>query len=343
MLDIFNDDAFSVVNLTDALNETKHKPGFISSLGLFTETPVDTTTIAIEKGAAENLILVPRSARGGPGTTVGKNLRSMKSLNVPHFEINDAVMAEEVQGIRAFGQTVARETMQAKLATRFSEHQNSFAVTEEFARLGAVKGVVTYADGGTLDLFSEFGVSQEAELAFNFAVKDSGDLRKFLMQTQRTMGVNLAGLPFSGVLALCSDTAFDALLKNPEVYKSYMKAQDVRQVRQGYLQNAGDPQGGTWGVFEWGDWTWANYRGQVGTQKFIDDDKLHILPMGVPNMFRSYYAPADYEETVNTLGKRLYAKQYPMPNGKGRHLDIQTNALHICTRPKALMKGKLQA
>ena len=60
----------------------------------------------------------------------------------------------------------------------------------------------------------------------------------------------------------------------------------------------------------------------------------------MPGLFRTYYAPADYIETVNTIGRRLYAKQYDMPNGKGVHLDTQMNALNICTRPKVLIQGK---
>ena len=62
---------------------------------------------------------------------------------------------------------------------------------------------------------------------------------------------------------------------------------------------------------------WENYRGQVGGTAFIDTNKCHIFPLGVPGLFRTYFAPADYIETVNTLGRRLYVKQYDMPNGKG--------------------------
>jgi hypothetical protein len=60
----------------------------------------------------------------------------------------------------------------------------------------------------------------------------------------------------------------------------------------------------------------------------------------VPGLFRTAYAPADYVETVNTLGRQMYAKQYEMANGKGIHIDTQMNALNYCTRPKALIKGK---
>ncbi len=36
----------------------------------------------------------------------------------------------------------------------------------------------------------------------------------------------------------------------------------------------------------------------------------------------------------------LYTKQYEMPNGKGVYFETQMNQLSICTRPKALLKGR---
>jgi hypothetical protein len=83
-----------------------------------------------------------------------------------------------------------------------------------------------------------------------------------------------------------------------------------------------------------------NYRGAVNSSAFVNTDKCHIFPLGVPGLFKTVYAPADYEETVNTMGQRLYSRTWPMPNGKGRHIDVQMNALQYCSRPKALIKGK---
>ena len=80
-------------------------------------------------------------------------------------------------------------------------------------------------------------------------------------------------------------------------------------------------------------------QGYVGGTEFIDPDECHLFPTGTPNLFRTYMAPADYNETVNRPGQRIYVKQYDMPNDKGVHFDAQMNPLNICTRPKALMKG----
>ena len=56
---------------------------------------------------------------------------------------------------------------------------------------------------------------------------------------------------------------------------------------------------------------------------------------------RTVYAPADYIETVNTIGLPRYAKQATDQEfGRWVKLHTQSNPLPICTRPKTLIKGK---
>ena len=338
MLDIFNNDAFGVVPLTDAINKIKFVPGRIGQLGLFSPSGVATTSVAIEEKDGQ-LILVEPTPRGGPGVTVDKSKRTLRSLVVPHFEINDAVMAEEVQGVRAWGSETAVEMVQDKVTERGAIHSQSMEATHEYARIGAVKGLVTYADGTSLDLFTTFDVTQLAEIDFDLdnAKPAPGALRKKRAQTLRKLGNELEAMPFSSVHAFCGDAFFDDLIAHPEVIDSYKNTSMASVLRDGYILPNGNK---IYGVFEFGGIVWENYRGQVGSTLFVETDKAHLFPIGVPNFFRTYFAPADYIETVNTIGQRLYTKQYDMPNGKGVHFDTQMNALDICTRPKALLKGK---
>jgi hypothetical protein len=338
MLDIFHQDAFTVIALTDAIQNVKFVPGRIGQLGLFSTTPVAVTIIAIEK-QGDILVLVPPTPRGGPGITTEKVKRTLRPFFVPHFEINDAVMAEEVQGVRQFGTEQAVKTIQGMLAQRFTEHQRSLSATEEYARVGAIKGIIHYADGSTLNLFTEFGVTQPPTLAFNLATATAGTLREFCQQIIRQVATVLEGIPFTGLHAFCSDTFFDALLTNAEVRSTYLNQVGAAELRQPYIQMGGI----SYGEFYFGGITFENYRGYVGSQQYVDADFCFIIPEGVPGLFRSYTAPADYIETVNTPGVRLYAKQYEMQNGKGVHLDVQMNELNICTRPSVLLNGNIGA
>jgi len=338
MLDIFKDDAFGIVPLTDAINKLQFVPGRLGQLGIFAETSVATTSVAIEeKGGV--LTLIAPSARGAPGGTLTKVKRKLRNLTVPHFEIEDAVMAEEVQGVRAWGQENALETVQGKIMERLGDHNVSHAATQEYARVGAYKGIVTYADGSTLNLYTEFGVSQHAEVDFDLdaASPASGVLRKKCAGVVRDTANALDGVPFFGVHSICGDAFFDDLIAHPEVVESYKGTPMAEVLRQGYVLTSGQK---IFGAFEFGGIVWENYRGTVGGQAFVHTDKCHLAPMGAPGLFRTYYSPADYIETVNTLGQRLYVKQYDMANGKGVHLDSQMNNLEICTRPNSLIQGK---
>lgn len=335
MLDIFNNNAFGVVSLTDAINKPLFAPGRIGQMGLFNERPVSTTTIVLEEKDG-NLILIAPTPRGGPGVTIDKKKAKARAIIVPHFEINDAIYADEVQGVRAWGTENTLMTVMGMVSDRIAIHKPSHEVTLEYQRMGAVKGLVTYADGSTTDLFAFFEISQDTEIAFDLTNAANGALRKNVQGRIRQMAVNLGGLPFTGVRALCGDNFFDDLLSNAEVRTTFLNQPGAAALRNAYV-NAG---GQTFGEFEFGGVVWENYRGYVGGTSFIDPDKCHLYPTGVPNLFRSYFAPADYVETVNTMGQRLYLKQYRMENDKGVNLDSQMNALSLCTRPKALLKGR---
>ena len=50
------------------------------------------------------------------------------------------------------------------------------------------------------------------------------------------------------------------------------------------------------------------------------------------------FGPADYMETVNTMGLPYYASQVPMDHHKGVNLEAQSNPLNLCTRPRAIIK-----
>jgi len=340
MLDIFRGDAFGVVPLSLAINNLKFKPGYVSSRGIFNETSVATTAIAIEE-KNNILTLVAPTPRGAPGVTMPKPRRSMRMLGVPHFEINDAVMAEEVQGVRPFGQETGTESVMTKVGERMQTAGQSLEYTQEHARVGAIKGIVTYADGTVLNMFIEYGIAPPAAINFPFSANPAtGAVRQQCAALIRTMAANLDGQSFDGVEALCGDAFFDALIMSPEVRTTYLNTQNASELRNQYISAAGL----TWGSFVFGGILWTNYRGYASvagaaSAPMVETNLAYFYPTGVPNLFPTVFAPADYIETVNTLGLPRYVKQYPMPNDKGVHMDTQMNALNFCSRPLALQKG----
>jgi hypothetical protein len=63
-----------------------------------------------------------------------------------------------------------------------------------------------------------------------------------------------------------------------------------------------------------------------------------MYPIGVPGLFKTHYAPADFIEAVNTVGLPAYAKQERMEMDRGIKIHAQSNPLCMCHRPAALIK-----
>lgn len=336
MLDIFRSDAFGIVPLTIAINNLKFVPGYISSTGLFTESSVATTAVAIEE-KNNILTLIAPTPRGGPGHTIAKLRRTLRMIAIPHFEVNDAIMAEEVQGVRPFGEESGTEAVMTKVGERMQVAGQSLEYTQEHARVGAVKGVIVYADGTTTDIYAEYGLAVPTEVDMNLdAAGADGSLRAQCAAIIRTMGTALDGQSFSGIEAICGDQFFDALIKNAEVRATYLQHAGAADLRSAYVSG-----GQTWGSFPFGGILWTNYRGNALGAPMVETTKAYLYPTGVPDLFKTIYAPADYIETVNTMGKPRYVKQYTMPNDKGVHMDTQMNALNWCTRPYALQRARI--
>jgi hypothetical protein len=341
MLDIFNNDAFSVTSLTDAISERKVRSGRLGELGLFSSTSVSTLSIALER-IGDTIQLVAPSLRGSAGETRDMPKRTIENITIPHFQRDWSVNADEVQGIRAFGSETMLNTVQGIVAQKIAMNIADLDLTDEYARIGAVKGVITYKGGSTLNLFTKFGVAEPTEVDFDLdaASPTAGILRKKCVTAIRSMRAALGGVPFSKIHAFVGDNFFDDLLAHPEVRDTYKGWSDAQILRDSYV----GPNRSENPMFEFGGIVFENY-GAIdasgdGSLIGIDTNKARFIPLGVEGLFRTYYAPADYVETVNTMGRRLYAKQWPMQNGKGINGEVQTNVLHICTRPGVLLSAR---
>jgi hypothetical protein len=335
MLNIFDDDAFSLQRLTAAFNDLPEVPTLIGSLGLFEEQGVDTRIVSIEK-QTEGLALVAQSPYGGVGESVGGEDRDLVDIRIPHFQRDDSVTAEEVQGVRRLGTEDQLETVQERVNMKMARHARAFDFTMEHLRVGAIKGLVLNKAGNTiLDTFDKFDVSQPAEIAFDLTNASSdvlGKCQQVLDQTDDALEGR--GRP-SRVWGIAGDTFLLNLWKHQAVADTYKNWQAAVALR-------GDPRM----PFEFGGISWIRYHTRPKAKAantnapLVSLTEAKFVAAGVPELFITRYAPADYEETVNTTGLPRYAKQYPTPNGKARMLEMQMNAICLCTKPDSLQRGK---
>lgn len=325
MLDIFRSDAFSTVSLTDAILKQPHTPGRIGSLGLFRSRGITTTTVVVEE-VDGRLSLIETSPRGGVGETIGRNRRTVRSFVVPHLERYGKVMADQVQNIRAFGSEDNTQAVQTLVNEELADLRRMHDVTLEYHRIGAIKGQILDSDGSSTvyDLFTEFGVSQQVHTV-DFSNANL-DVRTEAVRVQRLIETEVGAEVITGYRAFCGDSFFDEFIGHPKVHTS-IQYQDSELMRR-------DLRAG----FEYGGITWENYRGRVGAIDFIPADEAFVVPLGT-SYFATYFAPADFIETVNTVGVPMYAKLVNDPE-LNRHVKIhtQSNPLCLCLRPRVVVR-----
>ncbi len=325
-LDIFNDNAFSLQSLTQAINDTPFQPRRLGSLGLFSEVPIDTTSISVER-MGQTLSLVPASARGSVPPANRDPKRSLMNINTVRLAKRDDMFADEIQNVRAFGSETELQTIQGKVNQKLAALRDDNDVTIEYQRMGALRGQVLDADGTTvlIDFFTLFGLSaQTHDMVLD---SDTTKVKIKVVEAKRKMETALGAKMYTGLRALCSASYFDALVGHAAVAKAYDLWLDGAFLRE-------DQRGG----FPFAGVVWEEYRGTVSGVDFVPANKALLVPEGVKNQFVTYYAPADYNETVNTMGLPYYARQEAKPMGRGVDIEAQTQTISVNTQPNAVIE-----
>lgn len=326
----FHNPAFSMASMTAAINLIPNRYGRMEELKLFPAKPVRTRQIVVEEQNGV-LNLLPSMPPGSPGTVGTRAKRKVRSFVIPHIPHDDVVLPEEVQGLRAFGAETEMESLAGVMARHLETMRNKHAITLEHLRMGALKGVILDADGSVIyDLYDEFEITPAT---VNFELGNANtQVKKKCAEVLRHLEDNLKGEYMTGIHVLCSPEFFDALTGHAKVEQAFTNWQQgvvlINDMRAG---------------FTFGGITFEEYRGQAtdgsGTsRRFIAAGEAHAFPLGTIDTFGTYFAPADFNETANTLGQPLYAKQEPRKFDRGTDLHTQSNPLPMCHRPGVLVK-----
>ncbi|CAI2936150.1 major capsid protein [Aminobacter niigataensis] len=328
--DIWDGDGFTIQSLTAAINKEPYRPGQISASGLFEEDGVNTTRISIEERNGK-LALVEPTPRGGPGETTGDDDRNLVPFDIDHYERDDAVLADEVQNVRAFGTEDQLELLEDRVTNKGKKHARDLTMTLEHQRVGAIKGIVTSKGGKTLhDLYARFGIAVPAAVSLELDV-DGTKVGNLWQDVVYAIEDDLDE-PYDGIHVYTGRDFHRSLWTHKSVTETFLYNQGAAVLRQDVPD-----------VFTFGGATWERYKtGAKATTDlgapYIAATEARVVVKGVPDLFITRFAPADYEETVNTIGLPFYMRQWKRNDGKGRNIQVQMNAISICTRPKTLRK-----
>ena len=327
VLDVFKSDQFSMRSMVAAINKLPKKPGKISSLGIFQSEGVNTRAVGLEEinGA---ITLVQTSLPGAPGRTIAEGERVERSLNTVHIKATAGLLAEKIAGVKAYGSQTQLETFGALVTRKLQDLNNSLDATLEYHMAGALQGVVKDADGTTiLDLCSALGLGSAPDAPDFVLGTDSTAVDKLVIDVKRRVEDACGNDTVERIMCYASPEWFDKFVAHPAVQWAF-QAQNENSFGRADVRSG----------FVYKDVMFAEYRDRVGGKPLIAAGDARFFPIG-PSLYNIYYSPADYIETVNTMGLPRYAKQKVMDFDRGIEIEAQTNPLVICRRPRALIRA----
>lgn len=344
ILDIFNQDPFKAIALTDSVQRNPFQPVGLGQLNIFDPNPIRTTALAVEERTGK-LVLIPLSERGAEGTQRTTEKRKVRYFDVPRLMHDDTLYASELQGIREFGTESVLMQVQTEVARRLSGPTGLLAsveYTKEYMRLGAIQGLMLDPkDGSTLyNWFDEFQITQAAETGFNLAAGTANSLRPICNGIVRTMARKAQGAftPQTRVYAACGDVFYDQLVNHPDVIRTFINWSDAKALRD-------NSQGAAFEAFDFAGITWFNYRGSDDNSTIkIPDDKVKFFPVGAPGIFREVMAPGETVDWVNTPGKSVYVLPiFDLQRRMWWKMEAYAYPLFVCVRPEVLLSGRSEA
>lgn len=328
-LNVFDNDAFSVHSLTEAVNRVEPTPSQLN--GVFDPRPVATTEIRVER-RERGLVLVPFTPRGSIGTPHRDTKGRAFYFETQKISKSDLITAKRLQNARRFGTEAELETA-TRLATQVqAEMSADLDATQAVLRVGALRGEVRDAATGEVvyNYFDEFGITPPSAVDLNLdaASPASGVLSKTIRAALRNGEVALKdGLTsLRGWRILTGPALWDDFIAHPEVRATYLNQQEAGQLR-----------GALRGEFNFAGATWVECTDRVGGETIVDENEALAIPVGAGALIEAL-GPSDYVDLANVQGLPSYSRMEALRMGRGWELEVSRFPLPIAVIPEALIR-----
>lgn len=324
---IINGDGFTVSTLTDSINTMDIVPGRIQELAIFEEGSISTTDLKFEyKNGVVSLI--QSTVRGGEGVPLNEGgKRNILTFKTMHIKQVDTLLADSLQNVKPFGGMTEDDCVMVEVNSRLKSMRRNAEATIELQKVGALVGKIIEPDGTVaIDLFKEFNITPEIDV---IDLTATGTVRRQVRAVKAKSRNELKVPNVAKWLALCGPKFYDDILENQDIKESYLRYKEGQVMRDDVDS------------ISFGGVTWEEYDAVVGDTRYIAEDEAILIPV-FEGLCLTKYAPADYSETVNTLGIPHYAKMEPLPMDRGFNLEVQSNPISVVAIPKAVRRIKLK-
>lgn len=323
----FDTSGYGLTEMTAAIQILPPQFTKLSAMGIFREEGVTQRSVLVEQLNGK-LNLLATTPVGAPASVANRDVRSMRSFNIPWIPHEDVVLPSDIQGVRGFGLAAAADPLQVVMTRKLTRLRAKFDVTWEYMRAKALQGILVDGGGVTLyNFFTEFGLAQQAtDFVLGTSTTDVGSICRAIV---RYFELNLKGETATDYIVMCSPGFWDKFITHPSVKTAYQYYQNGPQPLRESVRNG----------FKFHGLTFMEYNSTFTLADGTTTDTAMVanegtcFPVGTQDVFVNYFAPANLLETVNTIGQNLYARQFLRQRGDAIDVVAESSPFPINKRP----------
>jgi hypothetical protein len=312
--------------LTQAIMRMPVSFNHLGRLGLFTNIHVETRDIAFEYGDGA-LSFVPASEPcGNPNTIhniIGNDGGEPILIRAPHHEIIEAVNVCNIAGIRQWNSD-AWESVEGQMNQRLVHARASFDYTIEVLQLNALLGEYYNSAGQFIGLNTKFDSAPSTDAHPLAPATNLNEFFNGISQKQNKI-LKKTGKFARQWLVLASDgwwNKFNAL--------DYFSKQ-----KTGCCNETGAAADIFGASRKFENYTVVNFNGEGLAN--IPANKAIFVPVGVPDLFVTYWTPANTMRTINRMSPKLTVQTGLLDWEEGVVAKIHMDPLSVNKVPEAVL------
>lgn len=343
-----------VVDRTDILIDVPYTADITEALGLFTDHYSTQKTVEIVRKSSNQQILTDSNWDSGRGQTLTvEPTREFVHASIPHISASDAIYPHDIDGVVQIDDSVEIMNL-AQVADIRAEKmltlKDAHNLTQVAARFQLLRDGTVYAPnktlrtsyGDTINFYTEFGVTRQSiAMDFGNTVDPRAQSREVLANLRKDLRGTTGAL--RGVVALVGSEFFTKVIMNPyvtEMLKSLPTSQSLATLLG---VNADDPRFA--GLNErfpsislfgitYVDVGVSGYDVGNSFVPFVADDEGILLPVGLTNLAKTYYAPANRFSSVNKKSQGSY--WFESASDQKITIDTEQNFMNALLWPAAV-------
>jgi hypothetical protein len=342
-----------VIEKTELLLKIPNSWGLFAQLNIFEKEFLTQKTVMIPRITQVDYVVVDKNW-GERGSNIQKGTKSYMTFQVPHFPLDDSILAKDLDGNIKWEEILGSETLETVASIQMRKLEairKAHALTLENARIQLINDGTVYAPSGTLtqsygptiNWYTELGVSRtELEMSLNDpTINPQAEIEQIWANVQD----NAKNGEIPGTLvAICSAGFFEKLRTNPYIvdvvkYQQYDQSQKILLGRLTADQYKLDAR---YRTLYFGDILWISYRG-TGMTKQIDANEARIFPIDVDGMFKTYYAPAETFQSINKTAQEAYFAQKVDDWDTEIEIRSESNFINVLRNPESLIRVSIAA